>query len=194
VGDIYMYDLSTNTEREICITPTHKANPVIYRDWIVWQDYRNGWTADIYGFNLATNQEYPILIHPDHQDFSQLDSLFLVWQDFRNNRQDLYIAELYNFTSTSTENSNIQISDFELEQNYPNPFNPSTRIKYQVSSLSQVIIKVYDLLGREIATLVDEYKPAGRYEVEFDAAGWQAEFISISCVQVLYGSEEDDLD
>ncbi len=54
-----------------------------------------------------------------------------------------------------------------LEQNYPNPFNPSTSIKYQVSSNSRVSLKVYDVLGNEVATLVDEYKPAGSYEVEF---------------------------
>ena len=56
---------------------------------------------------------------------------------------------------------------FELSQNYPNPFNPATSIKYQVSSSSLVTLKVYDVLGNEVATLVDEYKPAGSYEVEF---------------------------
>jgi hypothetical protein len=59
---------------------------------------------------------------------------------------------------------------FTLDQNYPNPFNPTTSIQYQVSRISQVSLKVYDVLGNEVATLVDEYKPAGRYEVEFNAA------------------------
>ncbi len=58
---------------------------------------------------------------------------------------------------------------FFLGQNYPNPFNPSTRIQYQVSSKSQVSLKVYDVLGNDITTLVDEYKPAGSYEVEFQS-------------------------
>jgi hypothetical protein len=62
------------------------------------------------------------------------------------------------------------VSDFELLQNYPNPFNPVTRIMYQLSSISQVTLKVYDVLGNEIATLVDEYKPAGNYEVEFNTS------------------------
>lgn len=61
------------------------------------------------------------------------------------------------------------VYNFTLEQNYPNPFNPSTRIKYQISSISEVILKVYDILGNEIATLVNEEKPAGTYEVQFEA-------------------------
>jgi CubicO group peptidase (beta-lactamase class C family) len=58
---------------------------------------------------------------------------------------------------------------FNLEQNYPNPFNPTTRIKYQVSSISKVVLKVYDMLGKEAEVLVNEKQPAGRYEVEFNA-------------------------
>jgi hypothetical protein len=60
--------------------------------------------------------------------------------------------------------------NFELFQNYPNPFNPSTVISYQVPVSSNVVLKVYDILGNEVATLVDEEKPAGRYEVEFKPA------------------------
>ena len=58
-------------------------------------------------------------------------------------------------------------TNFSLSQNYPNPFNPSTSIKYAVSSRQFVNLKVYDVLGNEVATLVNEEKPAGEYEVEF---------------------------
>ncbi|MEP0862399.1 MAG: T9SS type A sorting domain-containing protein [Ignavibacterium sp.] len=58
-------------------------------------------------------------------------------------------------------------SEVSLEQNYPNPFNPSTKIRYAISSREFVQLKVFDLLGNEVATLVNEEKPAGRYEVEF---------------------------
>jgi hypothetical protein len=61
------------------------------------------------------------------------------------------------------------IFKFELEQNYPNPFNPVTSIQYAVSSRQFVTLKVYDILGNEIATLVNEEKQPGIYEVEFDA-------------------------
>jgi hypothetical protein len=63
------------------------------------------------------------------------------------------------------------LSRFILEQNYPNPFNPSTTINYSVSSSEFVALKVYDVLGNEVATLVNEEKPVGSYEVNFDARG-----------------------
>jgi hypothetical protein len=56
---------------------------------------------------------------------------------------------------------------FELYQNYPNPFNPSTRISWQSPVGSWLTLKVYDVLGNEVATLVDEYKPAGMYNAQF---------------------------
>jgi photosystem II stability/assembly factor-like uncharacterized protein len=72
---------------------------------------------------------------------------------------------------TSVEDDFQLPTEFALYQNYPNPFNPATSIQYQVSSISQVSLKVYDLLGREVATLVNEKKYPGNYTVEFDASG-----------------------
>jgi hypothetical protein len=68
------------------------------------------------------------------------------------------------------EETNLQPKEFSLNQNYPNPFNPSTSIQYQVSSTLNVSLKVYDVLGNEVASLVSEEKPAGTYEVKFSAA------------------------
>jgi len=70
-------------------------------------------------------------------------------------------------TSVDNQIVNSTPDDFILNQNYPNPFNPSTRISWQSPVGSHQTIKVFDVLGNEIATLVDEYKPAGNYEVEF---------------------------
>jgi len=62
-------------------------------------------------------------------------------------------------------------SEYALEQNYPNPFNPSTTIKFHIPELNFVTLKVYDVLGNEIATLVNEKKSIGSFEIKFDATG-----------------------
>ena len=74
-------------------------------------------------------------------------------------------------TITDIEDEETIPTVFKLEQNYPNPFNPSTKIKFAVPEKSNVLIKVYDILGSEVATLVNEEMDAGWYENNFNAAG-----------------------
>jgi hypothetical protein len=83
---------------------------------------------------------------------------------------DVWLIKTTTDVSNIKQNNEIIISDFSLHQNYPNPFNPTTKIKYQIPELSFVTIKVFDVLGNEIATLVNEEKTLGRYEVEFNAS------------------------
>ena len=95
----------------------------------------------------------------------------------------LYINDLNAYTgliSVSAADHNISVSDtkaktsypskFSLSQNYPNPFNPSTTIHYEIPNNGFVSLKVYDALGREIATLVNALKMKGRYDVNFEAS------------------------
>uniref|UniRef100_A0A7V2ZIV1 T9SS type A sorting domain-containing protein n=1 Tax=Ignavibacterium album TaxID=591197 RepID=A0A7V2ZIV1_9BACT len=72
---------------------------------------------------------------------------------------------------TDVENEEQIPKEFSLSQNYPNPFNPTTKISWQSPVGSRQTLKIYDVIGNEVATLVDEYRDAGRYEVEFDASG-----------------------
>lgn len=71
---------------------------------------------------------------------------------------------------TGVNGSNNQPNSFELKQNYPNPFNPSTTIEYNLAKAGYVNIRVFDVLGREVALLEDKYKQAGNYKVSFDAS------------------------
>jgi hypothetical protein len=64
----------------------------------------------------------------------------------------------------------MKINDYSLSQNYPNPFNPSTRIEFRIQQSEFISLKVYDVLGNQITTLVNERKSAGTYQVEFDAS------------------------
>ncbi len=88
------------------------------------------------------------------------------------------------FISTAVETGAVLPEEFRLYQNYPNPFNPSTNIKYSIPNVtlsgalstgrqeegSRVVLKVFDILGNKVATLVDEYKPSGSYDVDFNAS------------------------
>jgi len=86
-----------------------------------------------------------------------------------NDYNDETILEKKGFVE-KTLNDNDAVRTYELVQNYPNPFNPSTMIKYQIPKSGNVTLKIYDILGAEVATLVNEEKSVGRYEVNFDAS------------------------
>lgn len=73
---------------------------------------------------------------------------------------------------TDVEKNDITPREFSLEQNYPNPFNPSTEFKYSVATTGLVTIKVFDILGREVATLVNEVKQPGTYTASWNATGF----------------------
>ena len=71
---------------------------------------------------------------------------------------------------TSVQQSGLSIPmTYSLAQNYPNPFNPSTKINYELPVSNFVSLKIYDMLGREVLTLVNKKQDAGRYVVEFNA-------------------------
>ena len=74
------------------------------------------------------------------------------------------------FTDVKEENLELLPTSIELYQNYPNPFNPSTTIRYDIKEKGYVTLIIYDLLGRELATLVNGNKEEGRYTANFNAS------------------------
>ena len=109
----------------------------------------------------STSNQYLAYLSPDQK------YLFYTAQ-----QDDIYWCEWKNHNPVEVNDINNEMpATILLEQNYPNPFNPSTKISWQLPVGNWQTLKVYDLLGNEIATLIDEYKPAGSYEVEFDATG-----------------------
>lgn len=86
---------------------------------------------------------------------------------------------ILDFTATTdptinVENENDYLNSYYLFQNYPNPFNPSTRISYNVGESGLVQLKVYNILGVEVASLVNELKNSGNYSVDFNAANFSS--------------------
>jgi hypothetical protein len=87
--------------------------------------------------------------------------------------KDIDMKRLYNYYFTPAlvgiNDDPAPVKNFRLYQNYPNPFNPKTSINYDVPSGGKVVLKIYNVIGKEVATLVDEYKNAGSYKAEFNA-------------------------
>jgi len=84
---------------------------------------------------------------------------------------EMYLDDLeLSMDMVSDVEAELQPFAFQLEQNYPNPFNPSTKISWQSAVSGHQTLKIYDVLGNEVATLVDEFREAGNYELDFDAS------------------------
>ena len=99
--------------------------------------------------------------YPDDELVSE--SEYLLGNLDANNRQNLASPNIYQ--------SDLPVpTDYALDQNYPNPFNPSTTITYQLPKSGNVTLKIYDMLGKEVMTLVNEQKEMGRYSVQFNAS------------------------
>ncbi len=108
--------------------------------------------------------------YEQYRDVGVLNSIFFVNDTLGwavGNDGEILTTKNGGVTSVEEENSSITPNDFFLFQNYPNPFNPSTTISYSIPEIEFVTLKIYNVLGSEVATLVNEEKPAGSYGVEF---------------------------
>ncbi len=76
----------------------------------------------------------------------------------------------FNYSNVIEITADLIPNSFNLSQNYPNPFNPATNIQFEVPSPQFVSLKVYDIVGKEVITLVNEKKQPGKYEVQFNAS------------------------
>ena len=132
----------------------------------VYGDFASGriWALTLEGANPATNE---LLLDSPHQistfGVDRLNELYVVAYGS---------GRIYRLTGPATSVANPAIPDaFGLDQNFPNPFNPTTEIRFRVADSGPVKLAVHDLLGRELAVLVDGVRESGSHKVSFDAAG-----------------------
>lgn len=104
------------------------------------------------------NMQYPVIIKVIDSGESSAGPVI---------RADAFKISLVEEITDVNEFAEVTPTEFNLFQNYPNPFNPTTTIQYSISSMQFVKLKIYDMLGREVATLVNEEKPAGIYNAQF---------------------------
>ncbi|MBE0552035.1 MAG: T9SS type A sorting domain-containing protein [Ignavibacterium sp.] len=156
---------------------------------VSWEDEREGGNnRHVYAQRVSstgsvqwTNNGVAISVASGLKSFSQIlpfgtGDAIITWGDERiggSDNRNIFAQQLNGNGQlgivTNVEYEQPAVTDFVLQQNYPNPFNPSTKISWQSPSGSHQLLKIYDALGNEVATLIDEYIPAGSYEIEFDA-------------------------
>jgi hypothetical protein len=139
---------------KININQIANSNPVFFTMPVQIKVTRAGLSDTLITvFNNQQSQEFNILIR------GSINSMIF--------DPDNFILKNLNVT-VNVEDENVLPDKFSLEQNYPNPFNPSTKIQYAVGNRQFVQLKVYDILGNEVATLVNKEKEPGYYEVDFN--------------------------
>lgn len=148
---------------------------------VVWKDDRDGPNGEIYykrATNAGLNWETDTRL-TNNIGGSELPSVavagpvvHVVWRDDRDGNWEVYYKRNPTGNVTGVETISSEIPGvFNLYQNYPNPFNPATTIEYELPSSAHVQLRVYDILGREVTTLVNEVQRAGYHAVVFDASG-----------------------
>ena len=127
-------------------------------------------------FNRYLSTYYFFATEYDYYSYTDSIGFNTLWAtNFRNLFPELLLGceiddKVYGIITTIKEEKEL-VTEFKLYQNYPNPFNPATKIEYSIPKTSFVTLKVYDILGREVATLVNEEKSIGNYNVEFNGNG-----------------------
>jgi hypothetical protein len=156
------------------------SGPAIH---IVWEDYRNG-NAEIY-YKRSTDAGLswsPDMRLTNNSAFSWFPFVAVsgsvaqvLWCDDRDGNFEIYSKRDPTGNPIGISNISSGIPEkFELRQNYPNPFNPSTKITFSIPGADNVKLTVFDLLGREVSTLVSEQLRPGNYEIDWDGSRYSS--------------------
>ena len=145
------------------VSDSLKSNKEIMLKYLYWMGYNNDTTINI---SNSPGDDYEPIFSFYHTDTTYVA---VFWTHEENGKKDIWMAKTIYIPLIGAVNEPPQrLDNFSLEQNYPNPFNPVTTISYTIAAKDFVTIKVFDLLGKEIATLVNGEKPAGSYSVNFN--------------------------
>lgn len=191
--DIYFSFTASTDSSEILLSPPNNSINLNIPVVLKWRS-RQG--ATNYSLHVSSDSLFSNLIVNDStltdtlKSVSQLDTnIRYFWKvAARQNSNVLFSSTTWKFTTGDSNLLGIEVSigipeKFELSQNYPNPFNPVTTIVYGIPVAGNVMLKVFDMSGREVKTLINEPRKAGYYTAKFDAKGLSsgAYFYRIEC-------------
>jgi len=166
-------ELSQNDSVKIENPDSNKIKLVSYgtaKDYDIELNYVKETGIGRFGdFNVQLTVNTSHTVVPDWINLTSTELMVLV-DEGNNGTIDDTLFLLNKLTGLGDDQGSLIPTEFRLEQNYPNPFNPTTRIQYAIGSRQFVTLRVYDVLGNKIATLVNEEKSAGTYEVEFNTS------------------------
>jgi len=131
---------------------------------LIYRSSDNGFSWELSDAGINSDAINNLLLSSDNSLYATTRDGLYKSTDFG----DSWLSVAPFVTGLISNNSGIP-DEYKLEQNYPNPFNPTTVISYQIPQQGFVTLKIFDVLGKEVATLVNEEKPAGVYEVSFNA-------------------------
>ncbi len=136
-------------EKQVDVPVNYETDSKVYKVWLASPDYNNG--------------------VPKNLEFTQTNGKV----SFKLPELKYWNMVVIDFDSaTSVSDRNNFLNGYSLKQNYPNPFNPTTSIEYSVPSNEYVILKIFDILGNEMATLVNEQKETGNHKINFNASNY----------------------
>jgi len=159
------------------VTPGTKGNQIIISLSNI-SDIENAENVQVkitkYSQNLSFNKEEQLVERINARNENEVSFRFDIKREAPANKKDTLEFTITGNNGIFTTKQfilNYAIpKDYKLEQNFPNPFNPTTTIQYQLPIDSRVTLKVYDILGSEVAALVNEFQQAGYKEIKFDAS------------------------
>ncbi|MCC6253546.1 MAG: endonuclease, partial [Ignavibacteriaceae bacterium] len=160
--------VSTSSSNQIYIANSGSAQLVV--DSISISDSRFSISSNNFSIEPFSYSKISLLFNPD-----SIKNYQATLKVFSNaGTQQIALTGIGKDNAAGVEDEKAIPLAFSLEQNYPNPFNPTAKIQYSIGDRQFVSLKVYDILGNEIATLVNEEKPTGNYEVEFSVEQFAA--------------------
>ena len=148
---------------------------------VVWDDRRGGASGEIYykrstdaGVSWIADTQLTVNFASQNPSVSVSGTaVYVVWKDYRDGNWEIYSKQNPTGNPVGIININSEIpNEFSLGQNYPNPFNPATKIKFELRNTSFTNLVIYDGLGREVETIVNEQLNAGSYKADWNASNF----------------------